>query len=118
MGLEHCTSDPTAGCGSGSDLVSEIRTGNNKVVEKLTSIESKVSELTTATEECCEETNDNLTGIKDRLDTLISNAADCCDAITDRLDIIAGLLGNVIIAPNIQSWTALYTDRDCQQIDE
>ena len=113
-----CTSDPTAGCGDGASLVSEIRTGNNKVIDKITDIETKTSELIAVTEECCEDTNGNLDDIKDRLDTLISNAAECCDAITDRLDIIAGLLRNVIIAPNLQSWTASFTDRSCQEMNE
>lgn len=113
-----CTSDPTSGCGDGNSLVSEIRTGNNKVTEKLTDIENKVSELKEVTEACCEETNGNLDDIKDRLDTLISNAAECCDAITDRLDIIAGILRTVIIVPNTQSWVASYTDRSCQVMNE
>jgi hypothetical protein len=118
MSLNHCTSDPTAGCGDGANLISEIRTGNNRVVEKLTDIDSKVSDLITATEECCEETNDNLTGIKDRLDTLISNAAECCEAITDRLDIIAGLLQNVVIAPSITQWRAGFSNHVCEQTNE
>jgi hypothetical protein len=114
----NCTSDPTAGCGSDAGLISEIRSGNNKIIDKLTDINDKVTELKESAEECCEETNDNLQGIKDRLDTLISNAEDCCEAITDRLDIIAGLLGNVIIAPNVTQFAAGYSNHVCEQVNE
>lgn len=112
-----CTSDPTAGCGDGSTLISDIRNGNSQIISKLESIDQRVSDLLTATEECCEVTNDNLTGIKDRLDTLISNAEECCEAITDRLDIIAGLLQNVVIAPNITQFRAGFSQHVCEKVD-
>lgn len=118
MSLNGCTSDPTSGCGEGSSLIAEIRTGNERVVEKLTELNDKVTELKTQAEECCEETNDNLTDIKDRLDTIISNNAECCEAITDRLDILIGVLQSVVILPNVTQFIAAYSNHVCIQDEQ
>ena len=118
MALGGCTSDPTSGCGEGASTIAEIRTGNERIVEKLTELNNKATELKTQAEECCEETNDNLTDIKDRLDTLISNSTDCCEAITDRLDILIGVLQSVVILPNVTQFITAYSNHVCIQDEQ
>lgn len=113
-----CTSDPTTGCGDNGALVGALQASNDKILEKLTSIDSKLAEMQAAEAACCETTNGHLSDINDKLQTLITNSASCCDSITTKLNTIIGILQITTGTPDtpLRSFDVSFYSHTCVQV--